>query len=474
MVRGQRPSSWPSTTRFQEAGDSDRVARLVLDVMNPVWASGRVDTVLRWMEWFEHRNLIERYPAVTVHGALIFALLGRPGRALGGGGRAGLPTGRLSDGSTMEGYLAYLRAILCAGVQEMRRDERTGWDGLGPLSPYRATMLYTEGLSYLLEGDPDRADPIFARAFDAATDLGSAPLAAGVLAERCIVAVGRDDWPAAVALSEQALSMVQDGAFDDYWTSALVYAWAARVIAIHRGDPGAAREHVIEPPACGRCSPTRFGRVRSRPSWSWPAPTSRSPTPTEPGPSSGRCRHPQQRPDLGVLADEADELRAKVETIGRQGVGGSSLTTAELRILPLLATHLTFREIAERLYTVAVHGEDPGPLGLPEVQRVVEERDRARPRRRGARPSVSVGPCPEARPEPTRAMTTAEGRRAWCLSAEASSAPGPDRPAPEPRPRWPMATAVLVATILYVAAPHRGRVPGWWLFPLVQLVLLES
>ena len=29
---------------------------------------------------------------------------------------------------------------------------------------------------------------------------------------------------------------------------------------------------------------------------------------------------------------------------------GSSLTTAELRVLPLLATHLTSREIAERLF----------------------------------------------------------------------------------------------------------------------------
>jgi uncharacterized membrane protein len=35
-----------------------------------------------------------------------------------------------------------------------------------------------------------------------------------------------------------------------------------------------------------------------------------------------------------------------------------------------------------------------------------------------------------------------------------------------------MATAVLIATILYVGTPHRGRVPGWWLFPLLQLVLL--
>jgi ATP/maltotriose-dependent transcriptional regulator MalT len=36
-----------------EAGDPDRVGRLVLEVMQPVWASGRVDTVLRWMEWFD-------------------------------------------------------------------------------------------------------------------------------------------------------------------------------------------------------------------------------------------------------------------------------------------------------------------------------------------------------------------------------------------------------------------------------------
>ena len=51
-----------------------------------------------------------------------------------------------------------------------------------------------------------------------------------------------------------------------------------------------------------------------------------------------------------------------------------------------------------------------------------------------------------------------------------TGAPGP--PGAKAEPRWPMATAVLAATILYVAAPHRGRVPGWWLFPLVQLVLL--
>jgi len=51
-----------------------------------------------------------------------------------------------------------------------------------------------------------------------------------------------------------------------------------------------------------------------------------------------------------------------------------------------------------------------------------------------------------------------------------SAAPGPPSAAAEPR--WPMATAVLAATILYVGTPHRGRIPGWWVFPVLQLLLL--
>ena len=38
------------------AGDAERVARLVLNVMQPVWASGRIDTVLGWMQWLEDRS----------------------------------------------------------------------------------------------------------------------------------------------------------------------------------------------------------------------------------------------------------------------------------------------------------------------------------------------------------------------------------------------------------------------------------
>ena len=57
----RRAAAWCEANGLEEtaidhahaAGDVDQVARLVLKVMQPVWASGRVDTVLRWMEWFE-------------------------------------------------------------------------------------------------------------------------------------------------------------------------------------------------------------------------------------------------------------------------------------------------------------------------------------------------------------------------------------------------------------------------------------
>ena len=58
----------------------------------------------------------------------------------------------------------------------------------------------------------------------------------------------------------------------------------------------------------------------------------------------------KQRPELGNLPERADELRAKVDTITTGALGASSLTTAELRLLPLLPTHLSFREIGERLF----------------------------------------------------------------------------------------------------------------------------
>src|SRR5262249_43940746 len=161
----------------------DAVARLVLQVANPAWASGRVDTALRWFDWCWTNDLIERYPAIALHGSLLRALVGDAGGAERWAAAAERTTdqGVLPDGNTIEGSLAYLRALLCRnGLDEMREDALAALQGLGPTSPYRAAMLHAAGVSYLLQGDAPTADVFFTRALDEATSGGQVPFMAVV------------------------------------------------------------------------------------------------------------------------------------------------------------------------------------------------------------------------------------------------------------------------------------------------------
>ena len=338
----------------QAAGDDDRVASLVLQVASPVWASGRCDTVLRWMEWFEANDLIERHPAIAVHGALMFALVGKPGgdRALGGRGGADVRHGTLADGNTMEATSAYLRALLCRdGPEEMRRDAQISLQGLSPASPYRSTMLHVEGLSHLLAGDPDAADAIFARAVDTAERGGSAavrPRSARLPAasRRSSAATGPrpNRSPSRPWRSWRAVSSTTTGRAP----SCSPWRHASR---LQRGDLEQGRQLV-----------TRAARLRPLLNYALPVVSVQALLEmarsyialADPGGARAVLRQAgdifQQRPDLGTLPDIADELRTKVDTVRARSAGASSLTTAELRLLPLLPTHLSFREIGERLF----------------------------------------------------------------------------------------------------------------------------
>jgi hypothetical protein len=55
----------------------------------------------------------------------------------------------------------------------------------------------------------------------------------------------------------------------------------------------------------------------------------------------------RRRPGLGTLTGQAQALRAQLaKERGSSVPGASALTAAELRLLPLLSTHLSFPEIA--------------------------------------------------------------------------------------------------------------------------------
>jgi LuxR family maltose regulon positive regulatory protein len=57
------------------------------------------------------------------------------------------------------------------------------------------------------------------------------------------------------------------------------------------------------------------------------------------------------RPSLGALGRFAEDVRIRLDACRATDASwASTLTAAELRLLPLLTTHLSFREIAERLF----------------------------------------------------------------------------------------------------------------------------
>jgi LuxR family maltose regulon positive regulatory protein len=338
----------------QEAGNVDRVAWLLERCIQPAHQSGRVATAERWLEWLERHGALEQYPAVAVLGGLIAAIQGRPGEAERrvDAAERGNYEGALADGSgSIESWLALLRALLCRrGVVRMRADAERAVQTLARESRFRPTSMVLLGISSWLAGEGDQADDLFADAAREGFELGAQLAAWTALGQRAVVAIEREAWIEAAAFSDQAVVLVRRSRMEGYPVSTFVYAVAARV-ALHREDTPGAREFLA-----------RAQRLRPRLTYAIPylAVQTRLELAraylalADAGGAWTMLREIdpllRRQPDLGRLGAEAEELRASLKTMRADAPGASTLTTAELRLLPYLATHLSFREIGERLY----------------------------------------------------------------------------------------------------------------------------
>ena len=337
------------------AADTERLARLVLELMQPVWASGRVETVRGWMELLDQRQATPYHAAIAAHGALIFALLGHAAEAERWAAVAeSYPAdGSLPDDTTIRGTLAYLRANLARnGPVAMGDDAAQALQQLSPASPYRATMLHTQALSQLLQGNLAQADRLFLHALDVAEAFSATPLIALVLAEQSLIAAELQQDLRAEALLDRAVEIVDRLNLDAYWTSALVFAAAAHNTA-RRGNPTRAR-HLVQ----------RAARLRPLLTYALPIVSVQASVELARaylalGDTAGARALLDEadsiltrRPDLGILVKTIAELSKRVELgqiAGAAVAGASALTAAELRLVPLLPTHLSLPQIASRL-----------------------------------------------------------------------------------------------------------------------------
>ncbi|HEX2409771.1 MAG TPA: AAA family ATPase, partial [Solirubrobacteraceae bacterium] len=338
----------------QQAGDVDRVARLVEACAQPAHQSGRATTVEGWLSWLHAHGALERNAAVAVLGALVAAVRGRPVEAQRWADAANRASysDTLYDGSqSIESWRSLLEAMLCrAGPTKMRADAELAVRTLAPASHFWPVALLLVAVSRLLAGELDAADDLLADVVEASAELEVHEPAAVALSERAAIAIERDAWVRAEELSDRALLIIRRARLEEYPTSALVYAVAARV-ALHRGDTQRAGALLARTqrmrPGLTYALPHVAVQTRLELSRAYLTMADAGGAETMLREIAGLLR---RQPDLGTLSAQAQELRVSLQTMRAQAPGASTLTEAELRVLPFLATHLSFREIAERLF----------------------------------------------------------------------------------------------------------------------------
>jgi LuxR family transcriptional regulator, maltose regulon positive regulatory protein len=336
------------------AGDADRAARLVLGRVLPLYRTGRVETLLRWFDWFDRDGHMARHPAVATAAAWAAALTGRAAAAerWAEAAERGPSEPRVPRGdTTRSGGGALLGAALCRhGLDEALTDAVEAERTIAVDEPWRATALAVLGFVHLARGEPDDADKAFLRAAEAGIDIGALPAASVALAGRASLAAARGEMVEARELSARACAIVDDGRLQDHVTNVLTHAVAARM-ALYRQDVHATTALL-----------TRAQRLRPRLTYALPhlavqARLELARTMVGLGDASGARTVLREvndilklRGPLGTLATRARELSEQLERTPATTIGASSLTTAELRLLPLLETYLSFREIGERLF----------------------------------------------------------------------------------------------------------------------------
>jgi LuxR family maltose regulon positive regulatory protein len=170
------------------------------------------------------------------------------------------------------------------------------------------------------------------------------------LAERTLVAIDQEEWARADTIAEQAVWTAHHSRSEETPLHALVYAVAART-ALHTEREANASELLTDaqrrlPRLTYVCPiPSVQTRLEMARAYLLLADHAGAHTMlTEIDAVLRRC------PDLGTLGTQASELRARLGAPGHDVPGASALTAAELRVLPLLATHLSYREIGERRF----------------------------------------------------------------------------------------------------------------------------
>lgn len=335
------------------AGETDTVAGIIDAALLPIYYDGRRETVTEWLGRFSEKEL-KRYPSLVVYHAWLCALTGHGAEAerwlaVAEGTTSTIP---LSDGSaTIEPWVATLRShMLTDGAARAVTDADLALSQLHPQSEFIPDALLGRAFASALLGETDRATTDLEAAIRAGSErLQGPPFLAHALLS--VLAAKHGAWDEADQHALAAQALVKKLGFGEYSATALAHVATARV-ALHnaRLDDvrlAVARAHRLRPlldhglPAVTVMVGLELTRIH----------LALTDVAAARSVLADTERVLELRPQLGTAVDEARELRALLAaTSGPRGAWAMSLTAAELRLLPYLATHLTIPEIATRLF----------------------------------------------------------------------------------------------------------------------------
>ena len=332
----------------------ERCVQLLTGLVLPTYSAGHMSTVQRWLSMLSDSD-IEKYPPLAVLAGWFMVLTGQTTEAQRWAAivdAASFGQVPLDGTASFDSARAMLRAVICAaGPDQMMTDATYAAATEPPWSPWHAAALLLSAEALLLVGDVDQALSVFEETSTVAASLGNTATVVDSAAELALFAMDRGQWTEAAAHLDLALATVDGYRMDDYPTSVLAFAAAAR-FALHRGDAKEAERQLTRAmrarPTCSFVIPWLAVRVRLHLARVYAAIADQN-----------TARHLLREiddimlhgPALGVLDDEVSDLRAAPHARIRQlETGASPLSPAELRLLPYLQTHLTFREIGQRLF----------------------------------------------------------------------------------------------------------------------------
>lgn len=331
-------------------GDGPRVASLATTWAQPFYQQGRATTARRWLDWLDEHDLVESRPTLGFTGALAHMVDGSPAAAtrwLDAAQRAVTP----QDPPAMRGHVALIRALACEdGLEATLRDAEQAVALVPVEDPYRGLSLLVFGIARLLTRQSDQADAVLADAVEIAEDAGARPAAAIALAECALLALRNGRVADARDFADRACAAVAEAGLDGYGISALMYATAARV-HLEQGDVARAESALVQAQRLqahlNHSLPFYTVQVRLEMARCYISLTDVSGARTMLQEAVAVVR---RRPALGPLVDEIAALQHQLDSLRTNMAGASALTSAELRLLPLLATYLSFREIGARLF----------------------------------------------------------------------------------------------------------------------------